>query len=394
MAQAAKAARAEAAKKQDTPGGQDDEHTSSAATAVDPDWFPAEGWATNGSADVEDGDTTANYRRPTGPFLRPDRPVAGPSRASVGSDAAARAAGPAGSLRSSRSPTSTPHTSGTNGFARPARSTDSEADSAGLDAAPSAPAREGGRPRWLSSAVLRVGDIPIRAVYGIGATIVTAIIVILIFVLFGGDKPGDAVQVNPAQGGGPAASSVKPTPTPTPIVVPPVPDAKVMTVFPGANSPILSYVVDRTTGISYSQYGAPWAKTTRAPFSFAQKAGPARQQALIGSAPVPVAVAKTPTTSAQFRTLAAKAAKWTLRYQPAGAKFTWTVSQAARYNLGWLVGYKVTYVQGGKKHTSQAYVMVISTAKKKPGMLFANIPDTHKTLYRDLNMLFWTARSI
>jgi hypothetical protein len=238
-----------------------------------------------------------------------------------------------------------------------------------------------------------MGDIPIRAVYGIGAAIVTAVVVVLIFMLFGGDKPGDPVHVNPARAGGPAVPSARPKPTPIPIVVPPVPAAKAMTVYAAPGSPIASYVVDRTAGISYAQYGTPWVKTSRAPFAAAQKAGSARlPQALIGSLPVPGAVTKAPVTYADFRKLAAKAAKWTLRYQPAGSKFTWTASQQTRYGVGWMLGYKVSYLSGGKKHSSQAYVILVSTARKKPAMLFASVPDTRKALYYDLNMLYWTIR--
>ncbi|MFC4531655.1 hypothetical protein [Sphaerisporangium dianthi] len=269
---------------------------------------------------------------------------------------------------------------------------------------PASPAEPVARPRYaerrerpgaLGAAVLRVGDIPIKAVYGIGALIATVAIVILIFALFSEDKPGDPVRVDPAQAGGPAVPSAPAKPTPPPIAVPPAPAAKAMTVFPGTGTPIAAYVLDRAAGITYVQYGAPWAKTSKPPFSAAQKVGSAkRPQALIASGPVPLAVPKAPTTYDGYRKLAVKAAKWTLRYQPAGSKFTWTVSQRARYNLGWVLGYKVGYVQGGKKHSSQAYVFVVSApAKKKPAMLFATVTDAREALYHDLNMLFWTARA-
>ncbi|WP_405144928.1 hypothetical protein OG589_44050 [Sphaerisporangium sp. NBC_01403] len=325
-----------------------------------------------------DYNVTADVRRPAGPFLRPDRPVAGSAATQATQATQATAAARA-----------TP--------ARPAAPEPGPPSSFGALAdrpRPAAP-RARRRPRWLALAIFRIGDIPIRAVYGIGAAIVTGIVVVLIFMLFGGDTPGEQVRVSPAQGSGPAASGAPPSPKPTPIAVPPVPAAKTMTVFTGTGTPVASYAVDQTAGISYAQYGTPWAKTTRDPFTSAQKAGTSRQsQALIGSAPVPVAVPRAPATYEDFRKLAGKAAKWTLRYQPAGSKFTWTVSQRARYNLGWVLGYKVSYVQGGKKHSSQAYVMVISTAKKKPAMLFASVPDTRAALYHDLNMLFWTARAI
>jgi hypothetical protein len=324
-----------------------------------------EGETADAPAAIPDTSDTADVRRPAGPFLHPDRPVA-----------------------TSRSTPERP------GPRTPPAAPPATVDRPGPRTPPATLGRRRRPPRWLSIAILRAGDIPIRTVYGIGAAIVTAIVVVLIFMLFSGDKPGDPVRVSPAQGGGPAPS-VRPKPTPTPIAVPPVPETKLMTLFAGPGSPIAAYVADQTAGISYVQYGTPWAKTSRDPFSAAQKAGPSRQpQALIGSAPVPVAVGKAPATYADFRKLAGKAAKWTLRYQPAGSTFTWTVSQQARYNLGWVLGYKVSYVSGGKKHSSQAYVVVISTAKKKPAMLFASVPDTRKPLFHDLNMLFWTVRAI
>ncbi|WP_248963541.1 hypothetical protein [Sphaerisporangium perillae] len=339
----------------------------------------AEAASDTGTAQSVDDEVTANVRRPAGPFLRPDRPVAGPA-------ATASRAGGAGGGATQSPPGGRPGALG----APPPVGPSEFSVRPGPDAS-----RRDRKPGWLSAAILRVGDIPIRAVYGIGAAIATMIIVVLIFILFSGDKPGDPVRVDPARAGGAAPPGVRPKPTPTPIAVPPVPSAKAMTLFTGTGTPIASYVLDRTAGISYPQYGTPWAKTIKAPFSAAQKAGSARQsQALIASGPVPVAVAKQPTTYDGFRKLAAKAAKWSLRYQPAGSKFTWTVSQQPRYNLGWVLGYKVTYVQGGKRHSSQAYVIVVSTAKKKPAMLFATVPDTRQALYHDLNMLFWTARAI
>ncbi|MFB9251690.1 hypothetical protein ACFFWE_25895 [Sphaerisporangium melleum] len=255
---------------------------------------------------------------------------------------------------------------------------------------PARPANERSGP--LGAVLRRVGDIPIRAVYGVGALIVTVVIVILIFTLFAEDRPAEPVRVDQAQG----ASGAPVRPVPSPIAVPKVPAAKPMTVFRGAGTTVAAYVVDRTAGISYAQYAAPWAKTARQPFSAAQKVGPAgRPQALIASGPVPVAVGKAPVTYGGYRTLAAKAVRWTLRYQPAGSKFAWTVSQRARYNLGWVLGYKVSYLQGGKRHTSQAYVMVIAApSAKKPAMLFANVTDARPALYHDLNMLFWTARAL
>ncbi|MFC6085488.1 hypothetical protein [Sphaerisporangium aureirubrum] len=264
-----------------------------------------------------------------------------------------------------------------------------------VDEAPPTPAVVPRRPDGpLSAAILRAGDVPIKVVYGIGAALVTAVIVVLIFVLFAGDRPDDPVRVDPARGGGPGATTpVKPKPTP--IVVPPVPAARPMTVFDGTGTPVASYVQDQKTGISYPQYAGPWAKATRPGFAAAQKVGSsARPQTLIGSAPLPGALNKQPRVYSDFRALAARAAKWSLRHQPQTAKFNWTVSQRTRYGVGWMLGYKLTYRVDGKKHTSQSYVMVVATGRAKPAMLFATVPDTRPALYRDLNMLFWAVRPI
>ncbi|MBB4705808.1 hypothetical protein [Sphaerisporangium siamense] len=254
------------------------------------------------------------------------------------------------------------------------------------------PVRVGPVRRWTRAVLLRVGDIPLRVVYGIGAALVTAVVVVLVFVLFSGDRPAQ-VPVGPAGGGGPAPSKASP-PAPKPIVVPPVPAAKPMTVFPAPGSSVASYVLDKKARLSYPRYTAPWAKASQDGFAAAQRTGSSGRQALIGSAPLPVAVPKRPATYEEYRALAGKAVKWSLRHQPAGSKFAWTASRRTPYGLGWMLGYKVTYVVQGKKHSSQAQVIVLANGGKKPGMLFATVPDTRKALYYDLNMLFWTVRPL
>jgi hypothetical protein len=240
----------------------------------------------------------------------------------------------------------------------------------------------------------RAGDIPLRAVYTVGALIATVVAVVLVFMLFSDDKPGTPVPVTQAKATPNPAPAVKPTPKP-PLKLPKVPDSKFFPVLPGIASVISSYVVDQTAGISYATLGTPWVKGSAAPFTIGQKAGSARlPRALIVSGPLPGAVPASLTTYTQYRSLAVKAARWTLRYHPPATRLTWTASQPLRSGFGWLVGYKVSYVVGGKTHSSQAIVALVSAGKKKPAMLFATVPDTRKTLYRDLNTLFWTVRRV
>ncbi|WP_203981990.1 hypothetical protein [Sphaerisporangium rufum] len=345
------------------------------------------------AGEPRDDATTAHLRMPAGPFLRPGRrgpaaePDLGPERPPAGPAAAAAAEAPGAPDAGERAGSPA---------GRPAAAAAEEWEPLEERPVPSAPppvrARRSRLPRPLEAALLRIGDIPIRTVYATGAALATVVIVVLIFTLFSGDRPAVEPDAAPSQAGGGAAPS---TTAPPPIAVPKVPAARAMTVFTGTGTPVLSYVVDRKAGVSYAGFGAPWKKASLgAPFTAGQKAGAATPpRAMIGSAPVPVTVGTAPVTDAQYRALAGRVVKWTLRYQPPGAKFSWTVSQRARYGPGWMLGYKVTYPVDGKKRTSQAYVMVIGTAKKKPAMIFANVPDTRKALDHDLNMLYWTARA-
>jgi hypothetical protein len=246
----------------------------------------------------------------------------------------------------------------------------------------------------MNGVVLRMGDIPLRAVYTVGALIVTVIAVVLVFMLFSEDKPAQPVRATPDKATPGAAPAVRPTPTPA-IKLPDVPASKFFPVLPGTASVISSYVVDRNAGISYAKLGSPWGPGSAAPFTTGQKVGSARlPRTLIVSGPLPGAVPKNLTTYPQYRNLALKAAKWSLRYHPAATKLTWTASQPLRSGFGWLLAYKVSYLVDGKKHSSQAIVALVSTGKKKPALLFATVADSRDTLYRDLNSLFWTVRRV
>ncbi|WP_067180900.1 hypothetical protein [Microtetraspora niveoalba] len=246
-----------------------------------------------------------------------------------------------------------------------------------------------------------------RLVYTALAGAGTVVAIVLVFAAFSGDRPGAGPaslhqgRSASAPATGPAASA-SPSSSPAAVRLPPVPAALSMVVHPGRGTPAASFVVDERSGIGYAGFGPPWrAAADPAPFAYAQRAG----RALIVSSPMPGAVPQSLTTRAEYRKVAARAAKWTLRFQPEGASLAWTASQPLRRGSGWLLGYRVTYRVGGRGHTSEAIVAVVGTsgtksaangggsgAGKKPALLFATVPDTHPGLYRDLNMLVWTLR--
>ncbi|MGW5680386.1 hypothetical protein [Nonomuraea sp. NPDC003754] len=249
---------------------------------------------------------------------------------------------------------------------------------------PPAPPRRGFVGRLMTS----VGDIPIKVVYLLAAVVATVLAVVAIFALFSGDQPNSAEQQR-AQDAGPAAA-----PGVQDAVTAPAPDSLAFPALPGKASKVIGTVVDERTGISYPKLGKPWAARSFAPFVIAQRVGEAEvPHTMVASAPLPVAADK-PRTSADYRDLAVRAARWSLRTQhPEGGTVTWTGSQKLAKGKGWIVGFRVDYTLDGERRSSQALAAVVEAGKKKPAMLLATIPESGKSHWRDLNTLVKGLRS-
>ncbi|MEV5408041.1 hypothetical protein AB0K60_04245 [Thermopolyspora sp. NPDC052614] len=242
----------------------------------------------------------------------------------------------------------------------------------------------------LNGLLLRIGDIPLRAVYTVAALIATIAAVVLVFTVFAEEGPKDtanAARAQPTGTGGTAAPNTA-TPAPTAVRLPPVPRAQTLTTLSGKAATVIGLVVDDKSGFTYARLGAPWTKATFAPFTAAQRVGKGSSpRTMIASGPLPGAAPAGLNTLTEYRDLAAKTARWTLRFQPTPTKVTWTASQPLAGGKGWVLGYRVSYQVQGKTRTSQAVVVVADTGKKKPGVLFATVAGSHKSQYRDLNTL-------
>ncbi|NRQ39336.1 hypothetical protein HII36_47070 [Nonomuraea sp. NN258] len=245
----------------------------------------------------------------------------------------------------------------------------------------------------------RIGDIPIKAVYLIGAVAGTVAAVLLIFFLFQGDVPTPqagptlppAVQpASPLPSGTAAAATPTPTVTQSPIVLPAVPEKKTFAKLPGKASAVTGLINDTKNGISYPRLGKPWDAKSFAPFTIAQRVGKVGiPHTMIVSALFPGDSPETkPSKDADYREIATRAARWAVRTQfPKDAKVEWTGSEKVPVGKGWTLGFKVTYQFGGKQMVSQSMVTVIEIGKTKPAMLLATIPDTGKKYWADLNTL-------
>ncbi|MFI7143634.1 hypothetical protein ACIBO2_01885 [Nonomuraea sp. NPDC050022] len=254
-------------------------------------------------------------------------------------------------------------------------------------------------PSLKGGLLARVGDIPIKVIYLFGAIIATVLAVLLVFVIFSGDVPKDTQQpprqvapVSPAPGG-----SASPKPSAAGIVLPEVPKSLAYPDQAGTATVTIGTISDLATGIGYPRLGLPWTAKSFAPFAIAQRVGKvAIPHTVIGSAMLPGATPKPkPAKNADYRDLAVRAVNWTLRTQyPAGATIAWTGSQKAPVGKGWMVGYKVTYTVSGKQKTSQAIISIHDVGKAKPAMLFASIPQSGKSHYRDLNTIALNIRTL
>ncbi|MBE1565829.1 hypothetical protein [Nonomuraea africana] len=259
--------------------------------------------------------------------------------------------------------------------------------SAGPFRPPPAPPRRGMIARLIAS----LGDVPIKLVYLVAAVVATVLAVVLIFALFSGDQP-DAVEPQLAEVSPPAAPA--PSSTADELVLTPAPESLAFPVLPGKASKVVGKIEDKRTGLTYPKLGKPWSPKSFPPFVIAQRAGKvALPHTMIASAPLPIAADK-PSSLADYRELAVRAARWSLRSQhPEGGTVTWTGSQKLAVGKGWIVGFRVDYTFGGKRQSSQALAAVVDSGKKKPAMLLATIPESGKGHWRDLNSLVKRLRS-
>ncbi|MBB5962032.1 hypothetical protein [Planomonospora venezuelensis] len=259
----------------------------------------------------------------------------------------------------------------------------------GAPPVPAAPRRQGLGARLLT----RIGDIPVRAVYSVGAALGTALAVFLIFSLFSGDTPADPVQVRSTA----PASPGTPTPVAAEITLPALPRATPLKALPGTASPVLGTVTDAKAAISYAKLGAPWTTAAMPPFSAGQRAGGTRlPRAMAVSALLPGEKPRAELeTDADFKKAALTAVEWTVRHHhPAGAEVVWTASQKLATGKGWVLGYKVTYLVGDKTRTSQAALALLDIGQRKPAMFFVTVPDTRKQLWADIAPLIASARAL
>ncbi len=242
----------------------------------------------------------------------------------------------------------------------------------------------------------RLGDIPIKVVYLVAAIVATVLAVLLVFLVFSGDVPKQAQQDRPSQ-----IATAPATPAPKPsaasIALPAVPESMKLATLPGKATATAGVIADSATGLTYPRFAKPWQARSYPPYSVAQRIGKvAIPYTVIASAMVPGNEAiKKPSKDADYRAIAARAVRWTMRTQyPAGATLAWTGSQKLAAGKGWLLGYKVTFTSGGAQHVAQALIAVVEVGKTKPAMLLASIPDPNKSHWPDLAVLAAGVRAL
>lgn len=262
----------------------------------------------------------------------------------------------------------------------------------GRPAGQARPGVPGGAGRKSGGLLMRIGDIPIRVAYSLGAAVITGVIVVLIFILFSGDEPSDPVGARRS-----AAPTAQPSPTVSPITLPALPDPTALKALPGTPSVVLGAVTDAKSAVTYASLGKPWAAKAVPSFSVGQQVGSAGlPRTVIASGTLPGATPAKPLKSdADYRRAALSAVKWTIRnHHPEGGKVTWTASQRLATGKGWVLAYRVTYEVKGKKRTSQAALAVIDIGRRKPSVLFVTVPDTRKRLWADIAPVMASVRAL
>ncbi|MEU9884658.1 hypothetical protein [Sphaerisporangium sp. NPDC051011] len=173
--------------------------------------------------------------------------------------------------------------------------------------------------------------------------------------------------------------------------LPALPSNRKLANFPGRGAPVKGRVKDKRSGITFARFTKGWKLAKSAPFAtrrtLAHVKG-AGHRALLASCPVPIAVQDT------LKDTAFLAARWTLNYHPAGSTVSWTASQPIKAGKrdGWLLGYRVEYKVGGKKHVSTAAVALVDVPGSKPALVFVSIPDAQKKRWADINTVVSSLR--
>ncbi|MFB9721807.1 hypothetical protein [Planobispora longispora] len=245
----------------------------------------------------------------------------------------------------------------------------------------------------MSRLLLWIGDIPMRTIYGVGATLAAALAVFLAFVFFSGDVPESptrAERVRAAAPSTPAAAAPR-------IVLPRLPRATALKPLPGTASPVLGTVIDERAAISYARLGGPWSVAPLPPFSKGQRVGgDGLPRTLAVSALLPGAKPRAELkTDADYRRTALAAVRWSVRnHHPAGGRVTWTASQRLATGEGWVLGYRVVYRIDGRERVSQAALALLDIGRRKPAMFFVTVPDTRKRLWADIVPLVASARAL
>ncbi|WP_231619002.1 hypothetical protein, partial [Nonomuraea sp. SBT364] len=257
--------------------------------------------------------------------------------------------------------------------------------------------------------VSRIGDVPIKVIYLLGAVVATVAAVLLVFVVFSGDVPQEppaeeVVPVAPVPSAGASASAsagastgATPAATKAEAALPAVPEKKAFPKLGGTASGTSGTITDKASGISYPRLGKPWSARDFPPFAVAQRVGKtAVPQTVVASAMLPGdEPEEKPSGDADYREIAARAARWTLTTQyPDGATLTWTASQKTPVGKGWTLGFEVAYTSGGEQRTGQAMVSVVEVGKTKPAMLIASIPESGKAYWADLKTLATKVRPL
>ncbi len=297
------------------------------------------------------------------------------------------------------------------------------------------------------SLLARLGDLPMRVIYrgvvgGLAALAVVAAAVVFFVTGWGKGEPtaaaepratlpasssgavpsvseepsasGSALSVPSVSGSASEPSEVSaqgsaspvPTPVPTPTPgnsalvtaqadprVPALPADRKLADFRGHGAATKGRVKDKRSGITFARFVKEWKLTKSSPFATRRTLPAAKgagHRALLASCPVPIAIQE------DLKDTAFLAARWTLNYHPAGSEITWTASQPikAGEQKGWLLGYRVNYEAGGRKHVSNAAVALVEVPSAKPALVFITIPDAQKKRWADINTLMSSVRAL
>jgi hypothetical protein len=248
----------------------------------------------------------------------------------------------------------------------------------------------------------RGGKGKVMLLAGVGVLVAALIAAGVVYVMQSGGGKSDVKPTGKPKGAASSGSGKSPKTQQQSSAAAPA-DAK-LAKFPGAHTKVAGRINDTFTGLNYPKFATPWQVPSKK--SGMAQLGWSAQQILVTEkhagqiwygqlmsgllSPAEQDIYAGPGSEkaaavAYEKSTEARLYSFTHKSKPLASQ---AIDLPGAGGKGWLVSTALTYHRDGIKATGEILtVAIIDTGKSTPAVLFMSVPDTHKKLYPDINLV-------